>query len=140
MAQKGIEFGPPGTAYDDTVSHLQQRFSPKQSTIYARAQFNRRLQSSHETSLDFVTILRSLASKCNYSDDMRDELIRDRFVAGCCNDRIRERLLLENDNMTLEQALTLAQTFERATSESSKVGNTKSSDSIQSIRRSSFSN
>ena len=127
--------------YNDTVEKLQQRFSPKQSTICARAQFNRRIQSSYENSLEYVTALRTLAAKCNYHDAIRDELIRDRFVVGCATERLRERLLLESDELTLEQAQTIAQTYERATSECTSIATTSPSDSIQAIgTRTSYNN
>ena len=123
----------PRTSYADTVEQLNNRFAPKQSTIYARAQFNRRIQSSHETCVEYVTALRALARKCNYLDEIFDELVRDRFVAGCANDRLREKLLLEPDELTLDQALTIAQTFERATTESSTVSRCNPNDSVHAL-------
>ena len=123
------------SSYNDTIQQLESRFAPKQSVICARANFNRRIQSHHENFLEFVTSLRALAAKCNYPDSIRDELIRDRFVAGCSTDRLRERLLLQDDTLTLDQALNIAQTFERATSEASAVSNRQpTTDSIQALR------
>ena len=123
----------PDTTYNDTVRQLESRFAPKQSAIYSRAQFNRRLQGTHETCLEYATALRALAGKCNYADAMREELIRDRLVAGCRNDRLRERLLMEPDTLTLEQALTISQNFERATTESSTVARCTPSDNVQAL-------
>ena len=122
------EFSAPWASYSDTVEQLKNRFARKQSTIYARAQFNRRIQSSHETCLDYATALRALARKYNYPDEIFDELERDPFVAACANDRLRENFLLEPDELTLAQAVTIAQPFERATSELATVSRCNPSD------------
>ena len=130
------ELCPPGTNYDQTVELLKNRFAPQPSAIFARSQFNRRVQQNSENSLQFVTELRTLAARCSYPNDIRDELIRDRFVAGCSNARLRERLLLEPDNLTLNDALKLAQNFERASTESSKVNTSKLEPEVQVLRKS----
>ena len=127
------ELCPSDSSFDETVQLLQNRFAPKQSRIYSRAQFNRRVQGSHETCLEFTTALRALAAKCEYRQDFKDELIRDRLVAGCRNDRLRERFLLEPDTLTLEQALTIGEAFERATSESSSVTQCTPSGTVQTL-------
>ena len=65
----------PRTSYADRVEHLKNRFAPKQSTNYALAQFNRRIKSSNETCVEDVTALRALARKCNYPDEIFDDLV-----------------------------------------------------------------
>ena len=67
---------------DKTIGWLANRFAPTQSSIYSRAQFNRRVQRSGETYLQFVTELLTLCPKCSYPRDIIDHLIRDRFIAG----------------------------------------------------------
>ena len=121
------ELCPNDLSFDQTVTRLANRFAPKQSRIYSRAQFNRRLQHSHENCLQFSTELRTLVAKCSYADDITNELVRDRFVAGLSNDRIRERLFLEKDDLSMDDALNLALNFERATTESRQVTSSTSS-------------
>ena len=104
-------------SFDQTVQRLANRFAPQPSRIMARSSFHRRLQQSNENPQQIATSLRALAAKCNYNERFRDELLLDRFVAGCTNEKIRERLLLEPDTLTLDQALTLATNIERATAE-----------------------
>jgi hypothetical protein len=62
-----------------------------------------------------------LLAKCEYREAVRDELLRDRFVAGCASDKIRERLMLESDDMTCDEALVIAGNVERASKESRQV-------------------
>ena len=83
--------------------------------------------------MEDVTGLRARARKCNNPVEIFDESVRDRFGAGCANDRLREKLLLEPGELTLDQALTIAQTFERATTESSTVARCNPSDSFQAL-------
>ena len=108
-------------SFRDTVQRLGERFAPAPSQILARAQFNRRVQQPGEDVAQFATALRALATKCGYPERLTPELIRDRVVAGCREDKIRERLLQEPDSLTLDDALKLAQTYERATSEMKAV-------------------
>ena len=108
-------------SYDDTINRLKQRFQPPPSQILARAQFNRRVQQSSEDTAQFSTARRALATKCGYPDTILNELVRDRVVAGCRDEKIRERLLQEPDSLTLDAALKLAQTLERAFFETKAV-------------------
>ena len=120
------------TQFRQTVERLAARFQPKPSRIYSRSKFNLRTQAHGENCLQFITALRALAVNCGYPDTINDELIRDRFVVGCSDLKIRERMLLDKDDLTLEQALTLAQTVERATTESATVS--KQSDHSASVQ------
>ena len=108
-------------SYDVTISRLEQRFQPPPSQILTRVQFNRRVQQSSEDTAQFATALRALAAKCGYPDAILNELVRDRVVAGCRDEKIRERLLQEPNSLTLDVACKLAQTLERAFSETKAV-------------------
>ena len=50
-----------------------------------------------------MTALRLIARNCEFKD-LKDELIRDRIVCGTNSERIKERLLREQD-LTLDKAL-----------------------------------
>ena len=69
-----------------------------------------------------------LSRKCS------QELLRDRFVAGLTNERLRERLLMEPDNLTVETAIQLSQNFERPKTESEGFSSSHhQSDSVQAL-------
>ena len=108
-------------SYAETVRRLEQRFAPAPSRILARAQFNRRVQQPDEDCAQYATALRVLAAKCGYLEAIVPELVRDRVVAGCRDEKIRERLLQEPDTLTLERILALALTLERASAETKTV-------------------
>ena len=67
--------------------------------------------SRHMT--QFVADLRGLASLCKFGA-LQDEMIRDHLILHTNCDKIRERLLLENDDLTLAAALHLAVQVESA--------------------------
>lgn len=109
-----------------TIQRLTKRFGERQSLIFARFKFHRRFQQSEEDVLSFVTELRRLASYCRFCTAEHDT-VRDRLVAGCSDEKIRERLFQEPDTLTLENAVVLAQTIERATSESKRLSSQQNS-------------
>jgi hypothetical protein len=74
------------------LARLEARFAPKVSKIYARSVFHRRSQFHDETCVQFVSQLRAFLTKCDYNERLRDELLRDRFVAGCSSEKIRENV------------------------------------------------
>ena len=136
-ARIAADLCPETDTFDDTMTKLKQRFSDQQSLIFARTRFYRRYQQENEDVLSFITELRKLATRCRFGVG-ESEHLRDRFVAGCSHDRIRERLLMEPDDLTLDEGLKLAQTVERAAGEAKTVGNRQTrgdTDAINLLRR-----
>jgi hypothetical protein len=103
----------PREAYDDAVARLATHFGQPASTIFNRAQFTRRQQRSGESVTQYIAALREMASKCEFAAAQLDERVRDQFVAWACCDRIRERLLQEPANRTLDELVSIAVTIER---------------------------
>ena len=66
----------------EVMDKLQARFAPKVSKIYARTMFHREPQGHGESCLQFSSRLRVMIDKCGYHDQVKDELLRDRFIAG----------------------------------------------------------
>jgi len=121
------------TSYNDTIKRLTERFGERQSVIYARTTFYRRNQQKDEDILVFVTELRRLATYCKFGA-VELENVRDRLVAGCLDERIRERLFQEPENLTLDAAVVLAQTVERAKFESARLATAASSSSNELLK------
>ncbi len=119
---------------DDILGRLGNRFAPKVGVICARAVFHRRAQVAGESCIQFVTALRTLMAKCGYNDGMQAELLRDRFVAGCSSDKIREKLMLEPDDLSLDGALLIANNCERVAVESRQVSGSASADDSSVMR------
>ena len=121
-ARIAADLCPETDTFDVTMTKLEQRFSDRQSLIFARTRFYRRYQQENEDVLSFITELRKLATRCRFGAG-ESEHYRDRLVAGCSDEKIRERLFMESDDLTLEEGLKLAQIVERASEEARTVGN-----------------
>ncbi|KAK0152341.1 hypothetical protein N1851_006252 [Merluccius polli] len=108
-------FGTLGNAstYTHAVELLKAHFAAPQSALLRRVIFRRRHQRSGESVTQFVADLRGLASVCKFGA-LQDEMIRDHLILHTNCDKIRERLLLENDDLTLAAALHLAVQVESA--------------------------
>ena len=96
---------------------MARHFGSPSSVIFNRAQFTRYLQRPGDTVVQFLSTLRELARKCEFPPAQLDERVRDQFAAGCTNERIRERLLQETGDRTLENLELIALTIERALQE-----------------------
>ena len=68
-----------------------------------------------------MALLREMASRCGFPGDQLGDRVRDQFVAWCACDKIRERLLQEPGDRTLDDMVQLALTMERARAEASSV-------------------
>ena len=58
----------------------------------------------------FVTDLRILIKDCDYQQE--DELLRDQIVFTVRSPKIREKLINEGSDLTLEKAIDIARTYE----------------------------
>ncbi|KAK2143360.1 hypothetical protein NP493_4554g00000 [Ridgeia piscesae] len=96
--------------YDVVVQRFETYCSPKTNETYERYMFNSRKQFQGEAVEQFVTELKIRAQSCNFGD-LRDSMIRDRLVLGITSQRVRERLLREED-LTLGKAVQICQAAE----------------------------
>lgn len=60
-----------------------------------------------------MTNLRDMARSCNYGT-LHDQIVCDQFIEGILCDKTREKLLLEPDKLTLNQAVVIALQVEAA--------------------------
>jgi hypothetical protein len=96
--------------YADVIGNFDQHFALKRNIIFERVQFNRRVQQPRETADDFIVALHKLAETCEYGT-LRDQLVRDRLVAGLRDAHLSERLQLDPE-LTLEKAVTMVRQSE----------------------------
>uniref|UniRef100_A0A1A7WTA5 Gypsy retrotransposon integrase 1 n=1 Tax=Iconisemion striatum TaxID=60296 RepID=A0A1A7WTA5_9TELE len=62
-----------GTTMEDTITALKAHLNPKRNTVAERHVFKKRSQAEHETILQYVTVLRDLATTCDFGDKL-DEM------------------------------------------------------------------
>ena len=121
-ARIAADLCPETDTFDVPMTKLDQRFSDRQSLMFARTRFYRRYMQENEDVLSFITELRKLATRCRFGAG-ESEHLRHRLVAGCSDEKIHERLFMESDDLTLDEGLKLAQIVERAAEEARTVGN-----------------
>lgn len=85
---------------------------PKTNLIYNRYMYKSRTQNEGESFEEFVTELRLLIKDCAYPADMQDDQIRDHIVFGIRSNQIREKLIREGSELTLERCIDIARTHE----------------------------
>ena len=105
------------TTYEDAVHALESLYVPTKSEIHARHLLATYKQENGQTIDQYVQKLRELVVDCNYSavsaEVRQDEAIRDSFISGLISSHMRERLL-ENQTLSLTQALNMARALETA--------------------------
>ena len=95
---------------DALFAKFEDYCKPSKNVIMERYKFNTRTQQKDETADQCVTELKLIAKNCNFGS-LEDELIRDRLVYGTNSERVKERLLREEE-LTLLKALKICRADE----------------------------
>ena len=103
---------PSEKTFEVLVATLTQHYSPPPSEVMQRFRFNSRSRKPGESVAACVAELCRLAEFCNYGTTL-DKMLRDRIVWGIEDENIQRKLLQEAD-LTLKRALTIAQSAETA--------------------------
>lgn len=103
--------------YNDAIGVLRGIFVKPVNEVFARHKLATRKQQSGESISRYLESLRLLSKDCNFkavtAETNRDDCIRDSFIAGLMDPQIRQRLL-ENPNLTLNDAFAQARALELA--------------------------
>ncbi|XP_048751787.2 uncharacterized protein K02A2.6-like [Ostrea edulis] len=89
---------------------FQAYFQPKSNKIFSRYKFNCRTQQENETCDEFLTALKVLVKDCGYANS--EEMLRDRIVFGVRSAKIREKLITTGSDLSLNQAIDIANLYE----------------------------
>ena len=106
---------PKSKTWEQLTAVLKQHYEPKRLVIARRFYFHRRDQDTNESIAEYVAELRKLAAPCEFGDYL-NEALRDRFVCGLRRESTQKRLLSEVD-LSLSNAVSIAQSMEAAESE-----------------------
>lgn len=99
-------------SYDELVSKVKDHKEPAPFVIVRHFQFNTRNQKPSKSISEYIAVLCKAVEHCNNGDSL-SEMLRDRLVCGITNSAVQKRLLAEKD-LTLEKAISLAQSVEIA--------------------------
>ena len=98
----------------DVLNKFEEYCNPRRNTIYERYKFQCRHQEAGESGSCYLTELRVAADSCDFATITASEILRDQFVHGLRDAKMRERLLRET-NLTLDRAYAMVQAAEATT-------------------------
>ena len=106
------------------IDHLKKKFedyfNPRKNTVFERYKFWECKQQEGESIDQFITELKTRAKSCEFGAQ-QDSLIRDRIVFGVSDTRLKERLLRESSDLTLEKAASLCRAAEASAKQLKEV-------------------
>ncbi|XP_050519159.1 uncharacterized protein LOC126893226 [Diabrotica virgifera virgifera] len=109
------------TKYSEAKSILEALFVKPKNEIFARHMLMTKRQQTGENIDQYVQHLKVLSKECNFlavsADQNKEDYIRDSFISGILSNDIRQRLL-ENNSITLKDAILKAQSLESASKHS----------------------
>ena len=85
---------------------FEDYFNPRKNTVFERYRFWECKQQEGETIDQFITELKTRAKSCEFGEQ-HDSIIRDRIVFGVRDTRLKERLLRESSELTLEKGASI---------------------------------
>lgn len=91
---------------------FKEYFAPKTNISFERYIFFKIEQNEDELFNEFLTRIKTQASKCEFGN-LLDEMLKDKIVFGIKSNQVREKLLTE-DNLDLTKATTICKTSEQA--------------------------
>ncbi|XP_061392860.1 uncharacterized protein LOC133328309 [Musca vetustissima] len=112
LCDKALPLIPEELQYDNICELLEKHYNPKPNEIFLNFKFHSRKQEPTESAAEYLVALRHLATGCGFGEYL-DKALRNQFVYGIGNRKIQGRLL-EKDDLTLDDAIHLANMFEQA--------------------------
>ena len=107
-------------SYDAAIAKFEEYCNPKKNETYERYVFNSRTQAQGEPVEQFITELKIKVRTCGFGT-LKNSMIRERIVLGVSSQRIRERLLREED-LNLETAIKICTAAEAAQRQIQSLG------------------
>lgn len=103
--------------YKTLIGKVETFFKVRRNVLAERQKFNKRVQGRQEDGRtvqesveEFINSLYTLAETCEYGE-LKDELIRDRIIAGVKDERLSDQLV-QQDDLKLEKAVEMARKWE----------------------------
>ncbi|UYV64780.1 K02A2.6-like, partial [Cordylochernes scorpioides] len=113
----------------EMLDMLTNHFRPFKNTIQRRNAFFTCVQKERQGIMEFVTELKHLAQECEF-ENLTESLIRDRLIIGIL-DREVKRKLLEDPQLTLPRAISIAMISESTCSQVASLNEQKMIEKIE---------
>ena len=110
------------TTYTHAITTLDAAYIRPTSVVYSRHQLITTQQDAGQTVDAYLQKLNRLAKSCNFeavtAEENKNQYVRDAFINGISSTTIRQRLLENMGELTLQQACTQARALEQAQNQS----------------------
>ena len=127
LSAEVYEFISKAQSYEDARNTLKSIYVKTPNEVFARYQLYTRQQKSGESLEEFMQSLKVLSKDCNFqavsANEYKNEAIRDSFINGLLDSKIRKRLL-ENQTLGLQAAFDQARALDQAQRHSEYYTNT----------------
>ena len=111
---------PADKTYEQLIELLKQHLAPAPKHISEQYKFSLLKQDSGESLSSFMSRVKEAATTCAF-EGLYDRMVRDRFICGLWDSKIRTSLLSGEDDMTSNQAFEKAVIKEKATQSSNQM-------------------
>ena len=78
-------------------------FAPKRNLLLQRHQLLSRKQQSHESIETYMTALKDISKNCALEEETPTSKIRDVFILGIMDDKLKTKLLQAESDMSLKK-------------------------------------
>ena len=112
---------------------FEEYVNPKKNTVFERYKFWEYKRKEGETVDQLVTELKTRAKTCVFGDQ-HDSMIRDRIVFGVSDTRLKERLLRESSELSLEKAASLCRAAEASKSQLKELQTSERSKPVHAVK------
>ncbi|XP_044760803.1 uncharacterized protein LOC123318253 [Coccinella septempunctata] len=109
-------------------------FAPKTNISFERYIFFKIEQNEDEQFNEFLTRIKTQASKCEF-DNLQDEMLKDKIVFGIRSNQVRETLLTE-DKLDLNKAISICKTSEQASKQLDEFEGKSKTDKVLVVKNS----
>ena len=113
---------------------FEQFVKPRSNIIYSRFMLKSRHQQDGESFEQFITDLKILLKDCGYDEAIHDDVIRDHIVFGIRSSKIREKLINEGSDLTLQKCTDIARTYEMSQAQVKVMAANPDSKSIDAVK------
>lgn len=107
--------------YSDMIKKLKSRLDKKPSGLVQRFKFSQRTQQLEESLEDYVLSIKLQAEFCSFGS-FKDQAVRDRIISGIRDTKLQEKLLNEDEELSLDAAEKIITTWEMAQSNAKSLG------------------
>ena len=118
--------------FDKVIEAFRSYCSPRKHILYERYMFWNIKQEETEGVDSYLTRIKLKLDMCEYAEAVKQDMTRDKFVFGLCDDRVKERLL-RKEKLNLTTAVGIAQ---RAESSKKQMRDMSANSEINSMQRS----